>query len=105
MCDLGDESSFSRDYSFNIKDDICVQMGGVNFKQKFKLNIEINSSTNNYNRIFLPFTLFQAEFRGRSVTRSAINTRFIKEVSFMAMKPAGSFKLYIHKIGVYKKLE
>ena len=107
-----DESSFdgffidvkcddpSRQYAFNIKDNLCVQMGGVNFKHKFTVNN--STSPPSVHRIYFPFEDFQAEFRGRLIDRPPMNTQSIKEVSIMAMKPAGPFTLYVSKIGTYK---
>jgi hypothetical protein len=89
-------STPNRVFSFDIKDSQCQRMGGVNFKQKFRIN------TTELKRIYLPFTNFNPEFRGRAVSRAPLDTFDIKEISFMAFKPAGEFELSISKIGLYK---
>ena len=87
----------SRVYALNIKDNQCIQMGGVNFKAKFK-----PMSSDQLTRIYFPFEDFVPEFRGRLISRAPLDKGGIYEVSIMAMKPAGEFRLYIGSIGLYK---
>ena len=87
----------SRGYALNIKDTDCLQMGGVNFKVKFK-----PTSSDRMTRIYFPFEDFVPEFRGRPVHRAALDKGGIVEVSIMAMKPAGEFRLYMGSIGLFK---
>lgn len=84
-----------RSFSFNIKDALCVSMGGVNLKQSF-------SPAADTSRIFLPFAEFRADFRGRAVARPPMQTAEVRELSLMATKPAGEFSLVVSKVGVYK---
>ena len=86
----------SRGYVLNIKDALCMQMGGVNFKAKFK-----PTSSDRLTRIYLPFEDFVPEFRGRPITRAALQRGELCEVSIMAMKPAGEFRVYVGSIGLF----
>ena len=93
-------SSAPRAYSFNLKDASCLNMmGGVNFKMKFTPQ----SSSSELSRIFLPFVNFKPDSRGRPVNRSPLERNAIREISLMALKPAGPFRLRILKIGAYKE--
>ena len=83
-----------RDYALNIKDSLCTQMGGVNFRAKF-------TPSNSPRRFYFPFKDFTPEFRGMPVQRAPLDRGDIREVSLMAMKPAGEFRLFISAIGLY----
>lgn len=83
----------SRIFSLNLKDERC-QQAGVNFKSRFKAG---TSRT----RIFLPFSSFSSEFRGRAVDVGPLSVGQIVEVSVMAMKPAGDFAITLLEMGAY----
>ena len=85
-----------RVFSFNIKDQMWVAFGGVNFKTKFSLD-----KTGTPTRIFLPFENFSPEFRGRPVQVDPLVVSKIVEISVMTMKPAGKFSIQLLKIGFY----
>ena len=53
-------------------------------------------------RVLLSFSGFTSEFRGRRVDTSPLDLDKIQEISFMAMKPAGHYLLYVSKVGFYK---
>lgn len=92
----------TRIYSFSVKDDLCIQMGGVNFKHRFRVTKTNSDINNGLTRMYFPFEKLSADFRGRAVSRPPLNTKSIREVSIMAIKPPGAFQLIINNIGVYK---
>jgi len=87
----------ARAYSLGVKDGMCLSMGGVNFKAKF-----VASST--VARILVPFSEMIPEFRGRTLTSvPPLDVGNIKELSFYANRPAGSFKLSLSEVGFFRK--
>ena len=83
-------------FSFNIKDEVCIALGGVNFKTKFALD-----KAGTPVRLHLPFNCFTPEFRGRPVQVDPLALDKIIEISFMTLKPAGTFSLQLLKVGFY----